>query len=186
MIWVILWSYRPLLMSAWRVSFCWWWVFYCICLTEICSVNVYKSCELEILPYYNLWMECSVLNVCVCVCLCTSLTFRDILFFLCMTHFVTDALKCTVLFCVLCSAHAHVQPYMGDDEEQTGPLPPNPFSELGEKEIEDYRKRVERHHLALDGKTHSEICFAFQTHVSKLINKCHAWPLLSFKNSVSC
>uniref|UniRef100_A0A673H880 Gamma-adducin-like n=1 Tax=Sinocyclocheilus rhinocerous TaxID=307959 RepID=A0A673H880_9TELE len=28
-----------------------------------------------------------------------------------------------------------VQPYMGDDEEQTGPLPPNPFSELNEEQL---------------------------------------------------
>ncbi|XP_051550827.1 adducin 3 (gamma) a isoform X1 [Myxocyprinus asiaticus] len=41
-------------------------------------------------------------------------------------------------------------PYMGDDEEQTGPLPPNPFSELCEKEMEEYQKRVERQHLGLD------------------------------------
>ncbi|XP_067272359.1 adducin 3 (gamma) a isoform X4 [Pseudorasbora parva] len=41
-------------------------------------------------------------------------------------------------------------PYMGNDEEQTGPLPPNPFSELIEKEINDYQKRVERQHFGLD------------------------------------
>uniref|UniRef100_A0A8C2HJ24 Adducin 3 (gamma) a n=1 Tax=Cyprinus carpio TaxID=7962 RepID=A0A8C2HJ24_CYPCA len=43
-----------------------------------------------------------------------------------------------------------VQPYTGDDEEQTGPLPPNPFSELSEKELEDYQKRVERQQLGVD------------------------------------
>ncbi|XP_042605075.1 gamma-adducin-like isoform X1 [Cyprinus carpio] len=42
-----------------------------------------------------------------------------------------------------------VQPYTGDDEEQTGPLPPNPFSELSEKELEDYQKRVERQQLGV-------------------------------------
>uniref|UniRef100_A0A8C2AMJ1 Adducin 3 (gamma) a n=1 Tax=Cyprinus carpio TaxID=7962 RepID=A0A8C2AMJ1_CYPCA len=41
-------------------------------------------------------------------------------------------------------------PYTGDDEEQTGPLPPNPFSELSEKELEDYQKRVERQQLGVD------------------------------------
>ncbi|XP_051767475.1 adducin 3 (gamma) a isoform X4 [Ctenopharyngodon idella] len=41
-------------------------------------------------------------------------------------------------------------PYTGDDEEQTGPLPPNPFSELSEKELDNYQKRVERQHLGLD------------------------------------
>ncbi|XP_042605080.1 gamma-adducin-like isoform X2 [Cyprinus carpio] len=40
-------------------------------------------------------------------------------------------------------------PYTGDDEEQTGPLPPNPFSELSEKELEDYQKRVERQQLGV-------------------------------------
>ncbi|XP_051767469.1 adducin 3 (gamma) a isoform X1 [Ctenopharyngodon idella] len=43
-----------------------------------------------------------------------------------------------------------VKPYTGDDEEQTGPLPPNPFSELSEKELDNYQKRVERQHLGLD------------------------------------
>uniref|UniRef100_A0A8C1B2C5 Adducin 3 (gamma) a n=1 Tax=Cyprinus carpio carpio TaxID=630221 RepID=A0A8C1B2C5_CYPCA len=32
---------------------------------------------------------------------------------------------------------------------QTGPLPPNPFSELSEKELEDYQKRVERQQLGV-------------------------------------
>ncbi|RXN06458.1 gamma-adducin isoform X1 [Labeo rohita] len=41
-------------------------------------------------------------------------------------------------------------PYMGDDEEQTGPLPPNPFSELSEKDLDDYQKRVERQQPGLD------------------------------------
>ncbi|XP_026092047.1 gamma-adducin-like isoform X2 [Carassius auratus] len=37
-------------------------------------------------------------------------------------------------------------PYMGDDEEQTGPLPPNPFSELSEKELEK-REELQQHGL---------------------------------------
>lgn len=34
------------------------------------------------------------------------------------------------------------------------PLPPNPFSEQSEKELDDYRKNVERRQLGLSGKTH--------------------------------
>ncbi|XP_058615646.1 adducin 3 (gamma) a isoform X3 [Onychostoma macrolepis] len=47
-----------------------------------------------------------------------------------------------------------VQPYAGDDEEQTGPLPPNPFSELSGKVLEDYQKRVDENHtgVMLNGK----------------------------------
>lgn len=41
-------------------------------------------------------------------------------------------------------------PYMGDCEEQMVPLPPNPFSDQIEKEMNDYQKRVERQHLGLD------------------------------------
>uniref|UniRef100_A0A671PUL0 Gamma-adducin-like n=1 Tax=Sinocyclocheilus anshuiensis TaxID=1608454 RepID=A0A671PUL0_9TELE len=47
-------------------------------------------------------------------------------------------------------------PYMGDDEEQTGPLPPNPFSELNEKELEGYQKRVELQQLGLDEQLTSD------------------------------
>uniref|UniRef100_A0A671PUK4 Gamma-adducin-like n=1 Tax=Sinocyclocheilus anshuiensis TaxID=1608454 RepID=A0A671PUK4_9TELE len=49
-----------------------------------------------------------------------------------------------------------VSPYMGDDEEQTGPLPPNPFSELNEKELEGYQKRVELQQLGLDEQLTSD------------------------------
>ncbi|CAM4654533.1 unnamed protein product [Leuciscus chuanchicus] len=41
-------------------------------------------------------------------------------------------------------------PYMGDGEEQMAPLPPNPFSDQIEKEMNDYQKRVEQQHLGLD------------------------------------
>ncbi|XP_005161861.2 adducin 3 (gamma) a isoform X3 [Danio rerio] len=34
-------------------------------------------------------------------------------------------------------------PYMGNDEEETGPLPPNPFSELNEKEEHQRRLRID-------------------------------------------
>ncbi|RXM35490.1 Gamma-adducin [Acipenser ruthenus] len=33
-------------------------------------------------------------------------------------------------------------PYVVSDEEQTGPLPPNPFTELSEREMEEYKKAV--------------------------------------------
>nr|XP_017208638.1 gamma-adducin isoform X2 [Danio rerio] len=36
-----------------------------------------------------------------------------------------------------------VQPYMGNDEEETGALPPNPFSELNEKEEHQRRLRID-------------------------------------------
>uniref|UniRef100_A0A672NZF0 Class II aldolase/adducin N-terminal domain-containing protein n=1 Tax=Sinocyclocheilus grahami TaxID=75366 RepID=A0A672NZF0_SINGR len=48
-------------------------------------------------------------------------------------------------------------PYMGDNEEQTGPLPPNPFSELSEKVLQDYQKRAEWQQLGVDGKTRSRV-----------------------------
>ncbi|XP_044201850.1 adducin 3 (gamma) a isoform X3 [Thunnus albacares] len=40
-----------------------------------------------------------------------------------------------------------VLPYVPTEEEQMAPLPPNPFSELSEKELEEYRKNVERRQL---------------------------------------
>ncbi|XP_044201851.1 adducin 3 (gamma) a isoform X4 [Thunnus albacares] len=39
------------------------------------------------------------------------------------------------------------RPYVPTEEEQMAPLPPNPFSELSEKELEEYRKNVERRQL---------------------------------------
>ncbi|KAJ8264486.1 hypothetical protein GJAV_G00149710 [Gymnothorax javanicus] len=36
------------------------------------------------------------------------------------------------------------------DEELSGPLPPNPFCELSEREMEEYRRRAERHQLGLE------------------------------------
>ncbi|XP_028256752.1 adducin 3 (gamma) a isoform X4 [Parambassis ranga] len=41
------------------------------------------------------------------------------------------------------------QPYVPTEEEQMAPLPPNPFSELSEKALEEYRKNVERRQLGL-------------------------------------
>ncbi|XP_028256746.1 adducin 3 (gamma) a isoform X3 [Parambassis ranga] len=42
-----------------------------------------------------------------------------------------------------------VLPYVPTEEEQMAPLPPNPFSELSEKALEEYRKNVERRQLGL-------------------------------------
>ncbi|XP_069385995.1 adducin 3 (gamma) a isoform X4 [Paralichthys olivaceus] len=41
------------------------------------------------------------------------------------------------------------QPYVPTEEEQMAPLPPNPFSELLEKDQEEYRKNAERRQLGL-------------------------------------
>lgn len=42
-----------------------------------------------------------------------------------------------------------VLPYVPTEEEQMAPLPPNPFSELSEKELKEYCKNVERRQLGL-------------------------------------
>ncbi|KAM6940770.1 adducin 3 (gamma) a isoform 3-T4 [Xenentodon cancila] len=42
-----------------------------------------------------------------------------------------------------------VLPYVPTEEEQMAPLPPNPFSELSAKDLEEYRKNVERRQLGL-------------------------------------
>ncbi|XP_069570705.1 adducin 3 (gamma) a isoform X1 [Brachyistius frenatus] len=47
-----------------------------------------------------------------------------------------------------------VLPYVPTEEEQMAPLPPNPFSELSEKELEEYRKNVERRQLGLSDGEH--------------------------------
>ncbi|XP_023806928.1 gamma-adducin isoform X2 [Oryzias latipes] len=46
------------------------------------------------------------------------------------------------------------RPYVPTEEEQMAPLPPNPFSELSERELEDYRKNVERRTLGLPDGEH--------------------------------
>ncbi|XP_024863668.1 adducin 3 (gamma) a isoform X2 [Kryptolebias marmoratus] len=46
------------------------------------------------------------------------------------------------------------QPYVPTEEEQMAPLPPNPFNELSEKELEEYRKNVERRQLGLSDGEH--------------------------------
>ncbi|XP_071359315.1 adducin 3 (gamma) a isoform X1 [Trachinotus anak] len=47
-----------------------------------------------------------------------------------------------------------VLPYVPTEEEQMAPLPPNPFSELSEKELEEYRKNVEKRQLGLSDGEH--------------------------------
>ncbi|KAK2815894.1 hypothetical protein Q5P01_026361 [Channa striata] len=46
------------------------------------------------------------------------------------------------------------RPYVPTEEEQMAPLPPNPFSELSEKDLEEYRKNVERRQLGLSDGEH--------------------------------
>ncbi|XP_071359317.1 adducin 3 (gamma) a isoform X2 [Trachinotus anak] len=46
------------------------------------------------------------------------------------------------------------RPYVPTEEEQMAPLPPNPFSELSEKELEEYRKNVEKRQLGLSDGEH--------------------------------
>ncbi|MGH0129267.1 UNVERIFIED_CONTAM: hypothetical protein FKN15_051370 [Acipenser sinensis] len=43
-------------------------------------------------------------------------------------------------------------PYVVSDEEQTGPLPPNPFTELSEREMEEYKKAVMLRQQGYQGK----------------------------------
>ncbi|XP_036380708.1 adducin 3 (gamma) a isoform X2 [Megalops cyprinoides] len=45
-------------------------------------------------------------------------------------------------------------PFVVPDEEQMGPLPPNPFSQLSEKELEEYRRAVERRQLGIEDAEH--------------------------------
>ncbi|XP_044044838.1 adducin 3 (gamma) a isoform X1 [Siniperca chuatsi] len=47
-----------------------------------------------------------------------------------------------------------VLPYVPTEEEQMAPLPPNPFSELLEKDMEEYHKNVERRQLGLSDGEH--------------------------------
>ncbi|XP_044044842.1 adducin 3 (gamma) a isoform X2 [Siniperca chuatsi] len=46
------------------------------------------------------------------------------------------------------------RPYVPTEEEQMAPLPPNPFSELLEKDMEEYHKNVERRQLGLSDGEH--------------------------------
>ncbi|KAF3687414.1 Gamma-adducin Adducin-like protein 70 [Channa argus] len=46
------------------------------------------------------------------------------------------------------------RPYVPTEEEQMAPLPPNPFSELSEKYLDEYRKNVERQQLGLSDGEH--------------------------------
>ncbi|KAL7405021.1 hypothetical protein ABVT39_022514 [Epinephelus coioides] len=62
------------------------------------------------------------------------------------------------------------RPYVPTEEEQMAPLPPNPFSELSEKELKEYCKNVERRQLGLSGTTHTH----GNTHSNKRVNS-HAY-----------
>ncbi|XP_068607087.1 gamma-adducin-like [Brachionichthys hirsutus] len=46
------------------------------------------------------------------------------------------------------------QPYVPTEEEQMAPLPPNPFTELSAKDMEEYRRNVERKRLGLSDGEH--------------------------------
>ncbi|KAK7930127.1 hypothetical protein WMY93_006522 [Mugilogobius chulae] len=46
------------------------------------------------------------------------------------------------------------KPYVPTEEDQMAPQPPNPFSELSERELEEYRKNVERRQLGLSDGEH--------------------------------
>lgn len=62
------------------------------------------------------------------------------------------------------------QPYVPTEEDQMAPLPPNPFTELSEKELEEYPKNVGRRQQGLSGTIHT------YTHTS-IIHKC-SWICL--------
>ncbi|CAJ1053228.1 adducin 3 (gamma) a isoform X1 [Xyrichtys novacula] len=46
------------------------------------------------------------------------------------------------------------KPYVPTEEEQMAPLPPNPFTELSKKDMEEYHKNVERRQLGLSDGEH--------------------------------
>ncbi|KAB5526159.1 hypothetical protein PHYPO_G00148520 [Pangasianodon hypophthalmus] len=48
-------------------------------------------------------------------------------------------------------------PYTGGDEDETEPLPPNPFSELSENDLDDYKRQVERQQLGLDEEEQDQL-----------------------------
>ncbi|KAG7315463.1 hypothetical protein KOW79_021551 [Hemibagrus wyckioides] len=48
-------------------------------------------------------------------------------------------------------------PYTGGDEEEAEPLPPNPFSELSERDLDDYKQQVERQQLGLDEEEQDQL-----------------------------
>lgn len=48
-------------------------------------------------------------------------------------------------------------PYTGGDEEEAEPLPPNPFSELRERDLDDYKHQVEHQQLGLDEEEQDQL-----------------------------
>uniref|UniRef100_A0A3P8R729 Class II aldolase/adducin N-terminal domain-containing protein n=1 Tax=Astatotilapia calliptera TaxID=8154 RepID=A0A3P8R729_ASTCA len=60
----------------------------------------------------------------------------------------------------------------GIPEEQMAPLPPNPFSELSEKALEEYRKNVERRQLGLSGTAHTLTNTLLLTTIKSFLSCC--------------
>ncbi|XP_031654690.1 gamma-adducin-like isoform X2 [Oncorhynchus kisutch] len=48
----------------------------------------------------------------------------------------------------------HVKPYVASEDDQMVPLPPNPFSQLSEKEMDEYTMNVEKRQLGLSNDEH--------------------------------
>ncbi|XP_031688923.1 adducin 3 (gamma) a isoform X2 [Oncorhynchus kisutch] len=48
----------------------------------------------------------------------------------------------------------HVKPYVASEDDQMVPLPPNPFSQLSEKEMDEYTMNVEKRQLGLSDDEH--------------------------------
>ncbi|MCJ8747549.1 hypothetical protein PDJAM_G00154870 [Pangasius djambal] len=48
-------------------------------------------------------------------------------------------------------------PYTGGDEDEAEPLPPNPFSELSERDLDDYKRQVEHQQLGLDEEEQDQL-----------------------------
>ncbi|XP_055013797.1 adducin 3 (gamma) a isoform X2 [Boleophthalmus pectinirostris] len=78
------------------------------------------------------------------------------------------------------------KPYVPTEEDQMAPLPPNPFSELSEKELEEYRKNVERRQLGLsdnhtglmNGKDHHSLDEELSNRVSQLTTSVESVEIL--------
>lgn len=65
-----------------------------------------------------------------------------------------------IVWLFLLSFRLRIQPYTGGDEEEVEPLPPNPFSELIERDLDDYKHQVEHQQLGLDGNPHT-LCISY-------------------------
>lgn len=80
-------------------------------------------------------------------------------------------IECVPVFCTLPWSPRRPsppQPYVPTEEEQMAPLPPNPFSELSEQDMDEYRKNVERRQLGLSGtERHAHAHMQTDTHWSQ-------------------